>query len=277
MLAVVELELEDLETELFLEGMFRRYGFDFRQYSPASLKRRIRACMREAGIETVSALQDKVFHDAAAMDRFLLAVTVNVTEMFRDPAFYLAFRDKVAPLVGERPRARIWHAGCSTGEEVYSVAILLHEEGLYERCLIYATDLNEAVLGRAREGIFPLSAMREYSENYIHAGGKGSLAEYYTACYGNAIFHAPLRRNVVFAQHNLVTDSSFNEFDAILCRNVLIYFNQALQARVLKLFCDSLPPGGVLALGAKESLRGSPCEAQFEILDGAVKLYRMVG
>jgi chemotaxis protein methyltransferase CheR len=157
------------------------------------------------------------------------------------------------------------------------VAILLQEEGLYDRCRIYATDLNEVVLGRAQEGIFPLSAMRGYSENYIHAGGKGSLAEYYTARYGNAMFHAPLRRNIVFAAHNLATDGSFNEFDAILCRNVLIYFNQALQARVLKLFHDSLPLGGVLALGASESLRASPAVAGFEELDGAAKLYRVVG
>ncbi len=274
--AVTELELEDLETELFLEGMFRRYGFDFRQYAPASLKRRIRACMRQEEIETVSALQDQVLHDAAAKNRFLLAVTVNTTEMFRDPAFYRAFRDKVVPLLRERPRTRIWQAGCSTGEEVYSVAILLHEEGLYDRCLIYATDLNEAVLERAREGIFPLSAMRRYSENYFDAAGQGSLAEYYTASYGNAIFHEPLRRNVVFAPHNLVTDGSFNEFDAILCRNVLIYFNQALQARVLNLFLDSLPPGGVLGLGAKESMCASPYEADLETLDGAAKLYRKV-
>ena len=270
------MELEDLETELFLEGMFRRYGFDFRQYSPASLRRRIRACMRQEGIATVSALQDKVLHDAAAMDRFLLAATVNVTEMFRDPAFYRAFRAKVAPLLREKRQARIWHAGCSTGEEVYSVAILLQEEGLYDRCRIYATDLNEAVLARAQEGIFPLSAMRLYSENYAGAGGKGSLAQFYTARYGNAIFHATLRRNIVFAAHNLVTDGSFNEFDAILCRNVLIYFNQQLQARVVQLFRDSLHLGGVLGLGSKESLRASPAGAGFEELDPAAKLYRMV-
>lgn len=274
--AVTEMELEDLETELFLEGLFRRYGFDFRQYAPASLKRRIRACMKREGIETVSALQDKVLHDTAAMERFLLAVTVNVTEMFRDPAFYRAFRDKVAPLLRERKRVKIWHAGCSSGQEVYSVAILLEEEGVYDRCRIYATDLNEAVLGGAREGIFPLSAMRGYSENYAAAGGKGSLAEYYTASYGNVIFRPALRRNVVFAPHNLATDGSFNEFDAILCRNVLIYFNQELQARVLRLFRDSLPPGGVLALGARESLRAPPAVAGFEELDGAARLYRMV-
>jgi chemotaxis protein methyltransferase CheR len=160
--------------------------------------------MKQEGIGTVSALQESVLHDTAAMDRFLLAVTVNVTEMFRDPAFYRAFREKVAPLLGARPHTRIWHAGCSSGEEVYSVAILPEEEGLYERCRIYATDMNEAVLRRAREGIFPLSAMRKYSENCAGAGGKGSLAEYYSACYGNVIFRPTLRRNVVFAPHNLL-------------------------------------------------------------------------
>jgi chemotaxis protein methyltransferase CheR len=167
-----ELELENLETELFLEGLFRRYGFDFRQYAPSSIQRRIRTCMKQEGSETVSALQDKLLHDAAAMDRFLLAVTVNVTEMFRDPAFYRAFRDKVAPLLRERRQARIWHAGCSTGEEVYSLVILLREEGLGDLCRIYATDLNEAVLGHAKEGIFSLSLMRKYRQNYLDAGAR---------------------------------------------------------------------------------------------------------
>lgn len=273
--AVTKLELENLETELFLEGIFRCYGSDFRQYAPASLKRRIRDWMKKQGIETVSALQDKVLHDAAAMGSFSLAVTVNVTEMFRDPAFYRALRYKVAPLLREHPPARIWLAGCSTGEEVYSLVILLREEGLGDLCRIYATDLNEAVLGHAKEGIFSLSLMRKYRQNYLDAGGQGSLADYYTACYGNIIFDESLRRNIVFAQHDLATDGSFNEFDLILCRNVMIYFNQALKARVLQLFLDSLPLGGLLALGAKESLC-APAVSSFEELDAAARIYRVV-
>jgi chemotaxis protein methyltransferase CheR len=272
--AVTKLEIEDVETELFLEGIFRCYDFDFRQYAPASLKRRIRAWMRKEGIETISALQDKVLHDEAAMDRFSMAVTVNVTEMFRDPLFYRAFREKAVPLLPQRRPLRIWHAGCSSGEEVYSVAILLREKGLGDLYRTYATDMNDAVLKRAREGIFSLSLMRKYSQNYLDAGGQASLADYYTARYGNALFDASLRRNIVFAQHNLVSDGSFNEFDLIVCRNVLIYFNQTLKIHVLKLFCDSLSPAGLLALGAKESL-GAVASA-FEVLDAASKLYRLV-
>lgn len=274
--AATKLELEDLETKLLLEGIFCCCGADFRQYAPASLKRRIRNWMKQEGVATVSALQDKVLHDAAAMDRFLVNVTVNVTEMFRDPPFYRALRSTVVPLLRKAQYpTRIWDAGCSTGEEVYSLAILLREEGLSDSCRIYATDLNEHALSRAKEGIFSLSRMQDYSRNYLEAGGAGSLADYYIARYDNAIFDAQLRRNVVFGQHDLAIDSSFNEFDMILCRNVMIYFNQALKARVLKLLRDSLSPGGLLALGAKESLdEGSA--STFKELDGAPKIYRLV-
>ena len=217
-----------------------------------------------------------MLHDPAALDRMLLDLSVNVTAMFRDPGFYRTFRDTVVPMLRTYPFIRIWHAGCSTGEEVYSMAILLHEEGLLERARIYATDINEVVLRHARSGIFPLNRMQEYTENYIKAGGTRSFSEYYTAKYDGALFNAALTKNVVFSQHNLVTDQSFSEFNVILCRNVLIYFDKALQERVHQLFYESLSTFGILALGSKESLRFSKFEGCYEPLSAAEKIYRKV-
>jgi chemotaxis protein methyltransferase CheR len=208
------------------------------------------------------------------MERLLLDLSINVTAMFRDPSFYVAFREKVAPLLRTYPFTRIWVAGCSTGEEVYSLAILLTEEELYERTRIYATDINEAVLGRARSGVFELDKMRTYTENYIRAGGTRAFSEYYVAAYDGAQFARSLVENVVFAQHNLVSDRSFNEFNVIVCRNVMIYFDRSLQARVHRLFYESLAPLGVLALGHKESVASSPHAADFEELDPAEKIFR---
>jgi chemotaxis protein methyltransferase CheR len=194
--------------------------------------------------------------------------------MFRDPSFYVAFREKVVPLLRTYPFIRLWHAGCATGEEVYSMAILLEEEGLYERSRIYATDINEVVLQRAKDGIFPLERMQEYTENYIAAGGKRAFSDYYLAKYGGALFNPPLTRNVVFSLHNLVTDHSFAEFNVILCRNVLIYFDKTLQAKVHGLFYDSLAMFGVLALGSKETLRFSPFENAYDQINGPEKIFR---
>src|SRR5215210_646887 len=269
-------ELEDIEIALLLEGLYRFYGFDFREYSPASLKRRILERMRAEKIETVSRFQDRVLHDAACMERLLLGLSVHVTSMFRDPEFYLTFRRKVVPVLKTYPTVRIWHAGCSTGEEIYSMAILLQEEGLYRKSLIYATDISHDVLRKAKEGIFPLSAMQEYTLNYMKAGGQREFSDYYTAHYDNVIFHPSLKANVVFAEHNLATDGSFNEFHVVLCRNVMIYFNRALQDRVHELFYESLSTFGVLGLGNKESLKFTPREAFYERLDGRDKLYRKV-
>jgi chemotaxis protein methyltransferase CheR len=269
-------ELEDIEIALLLEGLYRYYGFDFREYSPASLKRRILERMRAEKIETVSSYQDRVLHDAACMERLLLGLSVHVTSMFRDPEFYLTFRRKIVPVLKTYPTVRIWHAGCSTGEEVYSMAILLHEEGLYRKCVIYATDISHEVLRKAREGIFPLSTMQEYTSNYMKAGGKHEFSDYYTAHYDNVIFHPSLKTNVVFAEHNLATDGSFNEFHVILCRNVMIYFNKALQERVHNLIYESLSTFGVLGLGNKESLKFTPRESFYERLDSRDKLYRKV-
>ena len=269
-------ELEQIEIELLLEGIYQHYGFDFRSYAYASMRRRLWKRIEAEGLNTISALQDRVLHDSDLMERLLLDLSINVTAMFRDPGFYRVFREQVVPTLRTYPFIRIWHAGCATGEEVYSMAILLEEEGLYERSRIYATDINEVVLQKAKSGILPLDRMQEYTENYIVAGGKRSFSDYYIAKYDGALFAPSLTKNVVFSQHNLVTDRSFSEFNVILCRNVLIYFDKTLQARVLTLFYDSLAMFGVLALGSKESLRFSPYEECYEQINGPEKLYRKV-
>jgi chemotaxis protein methyltransferase CheR len=269
-------ELEALEIELLLEAVHRRYGFDFREYAPSSLKRRLWRRIRAEGLESVSGLQERVLHDPLVMERLLLDLSINVTAMFRDPTFYAAFREKVVPALRTYPFARIWVAGCSTGEEVYSLAILLEEEELRDRARIYATDINEAVLERARAGVFALDRMQEYTRNYIRAGGKRAFSEYYVAAYDGAQFQRSLADNVVFAQHNLVSDRSFNEFHVIVCRNVMIYFDRPLQDRVHRLFYDSLAMFGVLGLGHKESIRFSHNEGRYQELDPLEKLYRKV-
>jgi chemotaxis protein methyltransferase CheR len=271
-----KLDLEAIEVKLLTEGIYQHYGFDFRDYSMPSLKRRIWKRIYAEGLSTVSGLQEQILHDPASMERLLLDLSINTTAMFRDPTFYLSFRQKIVPMLRTYPFVRIWHAGCSTGEEVYSMAILLHEEGLYERCRIYATDINEAVLQRAKEGIFPIHTMRENTSNYIAAGGTGTFSEYYVAKYDYTIFRPSLRENVVFAQHNLVTDASFNLFNVILCRNVLIYFNGTLQDRVQKLFLDSMENFGVLGLGKKETIRYTTVVDNYEVIDPDERLYRRV-
>ena len=271
-----ELDLEEIEVELLLEGIYRLYGFDFREYAPASLRRRLRRRMDGESVETVSALQNLVLHDPKVMERLLLDLSINVTAMFRDPTFYLAFRKEIVPVLRTYPFSRIWVAGCSTGEEVYSLAILLSEEGLSERTRIYATDINEAVLERARLGVFPLDKMKEYTQNYIRAGGTRSFSEYYVARYDGARFAGSLVDGVVFAQHNLVSDAAFNEFQVITCRNVMIYFAPPLQEHVHRHFYESLAMFGVLALGQKETIRFSPHESAFEELDAEERLYKKV-
>ena len=269
-------ELERIEVELLLEAIYRHYGFDFRSYAYASLKRRLWKRIQAEGLGTISGLQQRVLHDPSTMERLLMDLSVSVTSMFRDPLFYQAFRAQVIPLLRTYPFIRVWHAGCSTGEEVYSMAILLHEEGLLDRARVYATDINEVVLRTAKAGIFPLEKMQEYTQNYQRAGGERSFSEYYTAAYGGALFVPFLTQNVVFAQHNLVTDRSFSEFNVILCRNVMIYFDRQLQNRVHQLFYESLPMYGILALGSKESLRFSQVEKCYEELNAREKIYRKV-
>ncbi len=266
--------LERVEIELLLEGIYRHYGHDFRQYAFSSLRRRLKKTLEGEGLVTFSALQDRVLHDPHAMDRMLTSMAVNVTGMFRDPTFFKQLRKTIVPILRTYPFVRIWHAGCASGEEVYALAILLEEEGLYERSRIYATDMNADALDRAKSGIFPLSRMREYTASYLAAGGTRSFSEYYTAKYDAALFDPRLKRNVLFAQHNLATDKSFSEFNLILCRNVMIYFDRTLKGRVLQLFGDSLAPLGVLCLGRRETLRFTNVEDQYEEFDAKERIYR---
>jgi len=267
-------ELETLEIELLLEAVYRRYGFDFREYAHASLKRRLWRRMQAEGLSTVTLLQNRLMHDPACMERLLLDLSINVTAMFRDPSFYLAFREQVVPALRTYPFTRVWCAGCSTGEEVYSLAIVLQEEGLYDRTRIYATDINEQVLETARAGVFPLDKMKQYTQNYIKGGGTREFSEYYVAAYDSARFSRSLTDNIVFAQHNLVSDHAFNEFNVIVCRNVMIYFDRGLQDRVHRLFYESLDTFGVLALGRKESVAFTPFADSYTVVDAAERIYR---
>jgi chemotaxis protein methyltransferase CheR len=267
---------EAAAVQSLLEAVLDRYGFDFRDYAATFLKRRIGERVQEERLRDVAELQTKLLDDSDCMERFLRTLTINVTAMFRDPGFYRALRARVVPLLQALPFVRIWHVGCATGEEVYSMAILLQEEGLYSKCRIYATDVNEAVLAQAKVGIFPIAGLQEYTGNYLKAGGTRCFSEYYTALYDHVVFQRALAENVVFAQHNLVTDASFNEFHLILCRNVLIYFNETLAARVHGLLYESLALEGFLGLGSKESVQFSPHEACYEEFDHDQRIYRRI-
>jgi chemotaxis protein methyltransferase CheR len=266
--------LEDVELRLLLEAIWAVHGYDFRDYAPSSVRRRVRFFLDDEHLPSISAAQDRILHDEAARRRFLKTMSVGVTAMFRDPRFYRALREVVVPVLRTYPVVRVWHAGCSTGEEAYSVAILLREEGLYERARIYATDIDEAALTQAERGEVGLSGMRENTRNYIEAGGRQAFAQWYKVRDGRAVLDPDLRRNVVFAHHNLATDRSFNEFHLILCRNVLIYFNRPLRDRVHRLLYDSLVQFGFFALGTKESARFTPFEACYQEL--AEHIYRKV-
>jgi chemotaxis protein methyltransferase CheR len=259
-----------------MEAIFERYAIDFRAYAVTSLKRRVRKQMTDEKLDTLAQFRAFVLADPAAMGRLLRTLTIHVTAMFRDPGFYLAFREEVVPLLRTYPYLRLWVAGCSSGEEVYSLAILLEEEGLYDRCRIYATDVSDQVLDKARSGIFPLSQMQEYTRNYQKAGGHHSFADYYIADNEFAVLRSSLRRNVVFAAHNLVADTSFNEFHVIFCRNVMIYFNRALQERVHGLFYDSLLTFGYLGMGRSENIRFTRHEKNYEPVRTGEKLYRKI-
>ena len=265
---------ERLEIDLLLEAIQRRYGYDFRGYALASLRRRLYHRVFAEGLSTLTGLQERIVHEPACMDRLLRDLSINVTEMFRDPSFYRALRESVFPLLRTHPFIRVWNAGCSTGEESLSLAIALREADLLERTRIYATDINDAALGRARSGAFPLERMQRYTENYLRAGGTEAFSSYYAVDGTNAKFDPSLVTSIVHAQHNLVTDGSFNEFHLIVCRNVMIYFGSALQEEVLQLFADSMTRFGILALGRKESLRRSRHATEYEPLDEAEKIYR---
>lgn len=267
-------DVQAFEIRCLLEGIYQCYGHDFRNYAVASIRRRILHHAQAEGFESVCALMERVLRDRGCMERLLRGLTLHFTAMFRDPEFYLAFRRKVVPFLKTYPFTRLWVVGCSTGEEVYSLAIVMKEEGLYDKCRIYATDLSDTVLRRATEGVFPLSAMKTYTENYLKAGGTSEFSSYYTAKFENAIFRSALRENIVFAQHNLTSDGSFNEFNVIFCRNVMIYFNSSLQHQVCNLLHESLARFGILALGSRESLRFTPYEASYDVIDEQWRTYR---
>jgi chemotaxis protein methyltransferase CheR len=263
-----------LEMELLLTGLAERYGYDFRNYARASLTRRIRKALAAEGLERVSRLTDKLLHDSDAAMRFVASVSVHTTAMFRDAEVYRSLREQVIPMLRTYPFVRIWHAGCSSGEEVYSLAILLEEEGLYDRCRIYATDMSDLIVERARKGIFPLRDMREHTRAYQSAGGKHEFSQYYVADQKSAVFRKSLSRQVVFSQHNLVCDSAFNEFHLIMCRNVLLYFDQTLRERAYQLFDASLSTFGWLVLGKQESLRFSGHADKYRELQEGLRVYR---
>lgn len=268
------LENESLEIQLLLEAIYRKYGYDFRNYAVAHIKRRLEFRKQVSGLQNYAEMLHQAIYDKDFFSALLLDLSINVTEMFRDPWFYLEVRETVVPHLKTYPFVKVWHAGCSAGQEVYSMAILLEEENMKERTQIYATDFNERILQQAQSGIYPIDAIKQYTANYIQSGGKESFSDYYTASDSHVILRSSLRKRVLFSSHNLVTDGVFGEMNVIFCRNVLIYFNKELQERVLKLFYDSLCSGGFLCLGSKESLKFSKVADKFEEVGAKEKVYR---
>ncbi|KZZ83301.1 MULTISPECIES: protein-glutamate O-methyltransferase CheR [Bacillaceae] len=267
---------EEIEMDLLLEGVYRLSGYDFRNYMRSSIGRRIQNRMRMEQIPTISRLLEQAIYEPEMLDKLLNDFSINVTEMFRNPSFFKTFREQVVPILKELPAIRIWHAGCSTGEEVYSMAILLEEEGLAERTHIFATDMNERVLELAKQGRFVLNKMQNYTKNYFLSGGTRSFSEFYTTDERFAYLKPELLNNISFAQHNLVTDQSFNEFHVIICRNVLIYFTGALQNQVHHLFHESLCDGGFIGLGDKESLKFTEVAYNYQEFNASEKIYRKI-
>lgn len=266
--------VQEVEMALLFEGLYRLYGFDFRNYSQPLLKRRVtRFCQLES-LKNISALQERIFHDYSSMKVFVEFMTTSSATMFKDPDFYVALRQHVIPALEELPLVRIWQAGCSTGQEAYSLAILLEEAGIYDQCRIYATDPNLLALKRARTGIMPLSAMKQYTENYIRSGGNCGFSEYYTANYDGALINPSIRRNVIFGMHDFATDNVFNEFHMVLVRDVLVHLEDDTRDRALALIHKSMATAGVLALGKWETLNHSGIAIEYEELDRNHKLYR---
>jgi chemotaxis protein methyltransferase CheR len=267
-------DLLNIEIQLLLEAIFLRYGYDFRNYSKAHIKRRILHRLGISMLSSVTQLQDRILRDRVFFNEFLDDLSINVTEMFRDPEFYKSLRETIIPKLRTYAYFKIWHAGCSTGEEVYSLSIILKEEGLLDRCQVYATDFNRNVLEIAREGVYQKSEIEQYEKNYQLSGGTNKLSDYYKSGYGSVIFDKELSNKIVFADHNLVTDNVFADVNLILCRNVLIYFEKGLQDKVISLFCDSLVPSGILCLGTKESIKFSRHGNLFEIVDEKQKIFK---
>lgn len=268
--------ISEQEVSLLLNDVLERYGYDFTAYAPASINRRVNHLYQVDRFPSFAEYRYRIITDSTYALRFVEEITVNVTEMFRDPSFYQALRTQVLPVLATYPFIRVWHAGCSTGEEVYSFAILLKEAKLLQKAVIYATDINAGVLEKGRKGMFRLSQMQQYSRNYMEAGGREDFSAYYTANYEYAKFREDLGEKIIFSPHNLVTDGSFNEFQLIICRNVLIYFNKTLQDRVLTLFSESLEQLGFLALGSKETLNFTSVTRKFKQLENREKIWRKV-
>ncbi|THB73709.1 MAG: protein-glutamate O-methyltransferase CheR [Desulfobacteraceae bacterium] len=268
------IENERLEMALLLEAIYQKYGYDFRSYSKAHTRRRLEHRLNMAGMENYSEMIHAAIYDEDFFNELLLDLSINVTEMFRDPWFYRAIRKEVIPHLMTYPFIKVWHAGCSAGQEVYSMSILLAEEGMKDRAQVYATDFNELILQKAKQGIYPIDAIREYTTNYQKAGGKVSFSDYYTADYDNVVIKQSLRERVLFSSHNLVTDGVFGEMNVIFCRNVLIYFDRELQNKVLRLFYESLCPGGFLCLGSKENIKFTEVVDDFELVAAKERIYR---
>jgi len=264
----------DIEQRLLIDAIYHRYHYDFRGYAQASLKRRLGTALVHFGCETLSQLQDKVLHDPTVFPAMLEYLTVQVSDMFRDPSYFRALRDEVVPHLRTYPSLKVWVAGCSAGEEAYSLAILLQEEGLLDRTLIYGTDINQQALRAAESGVFDVARVAAFTENHARSGGRGSLSDYYTARYGRVVFDKSLREHMVFSDHSLATDSVFAEMHLVSCRNVLIYFERDLQSRALGLFREALCHRGFLGLGSKESLRFTAQAEAFDDFVAADRIYR---
>jgi chemotaxis protein methyltransferase CheR len=269
-----DLSRQEIEIRLLLEAIYLRFHYDFRSYSMASVKRRVAAALVAMGCETVSALQERLLHDPDAFAKLLQYLTVQVSDMFRDPSFFKVFREQIVPELKTYPSVKLWVAGCSAGEELYSYAIVLDEEGLLDRTVLYATDINPEALARAKAGIYAADRVAAFTENHQASGGKGSLSRYYTAAYGSARFSERLRAGAVFSDHSLATDSAFAEVHVVSCRNVLIYFDRELQGRAIGLFKDALVRRGFLGLGTKETLQFSPHAASFREQDATERWYQ---
>jgi chemotaxis protein methyltransferase CheR len=269
-----KLEIENIEIDLLLEAVYRRYGYDFRSYARASIERRIRQFLSKAESASISGMIPKVLNDREFFSSLVRHFSIGVTEMFRDPFVYRVIREEIVPLLRTWPHFKLWHAGCATGEEVYSMAIVLKEEGIYDKATIYATDFNDDALERARTGVYEIDKLKEATKNYQQTGGKASFSEYYRARYDAALMDKALKERMVFSNHNLVSDNVFGEMHLIFCRNVLIYFNRDLHNRALGIFTKSLVHGGFLCLGTKEDLQFTDVKNQYEVVDQKARIYK---
>ncbi|MEI6389015.1 MAG: CheR family methyltransferase [Spirochaetota bacterium] len=271
-----QIGIEGIELRLLLEALYLRYGYDFRSYAQASVERRVRGFLPSCACAGISELIPLLLRDEALFSRLVQTLSITVTEMFRDPFVYRALQEKVLPVLKTWPHLKVWHAGCASGEEVYSMAILLEEDGLYDRSLLYATDFNDEALAKAREGIYELDRMKGFTRSYQEAGGRNSFSDYYHASCEAVAIEARLKKNLTFANINLTTDGAFGEMHLIVCRNVLIYFDQDLQDRVLSLFAQSLVNGGFLCIGTKEDLQFSSVARNFVEVDREARIYKLV-